>query len=176
METCHATNGPKLFFLFFQKMSSDGELSKLLAVGPSMEGKFFQNTCLAIYREIVWGTKKTVELLVVKEAWEAYAAEEKWSWTSVFCLRIEVRICWQGRRGLNGAETDIVMPEPLMQKVTGIKQIWNWLASMFGYLCYGNSPLNRSVLCYSDCIWLETSIASCVGLCNWRVLHAIWRL
>jgi hypothetical protein len=35
-------------------MFSDDELSKLLAVAPSLEGKFFENSCLAIYKEIVW--------------------------------------------------------------------------------------------------------------------------
>jgi hypothetical protein len=40
---------------FFFQMFSDNELSKLLSIAPSLEGKLFiKNTCMEIYEDIVF--------------------------------------------------------------------------------------------------------------------------
>lgn len=61
------------------KMFSDNELSKLLSLVPSLEGKFFKNTSLEIYKDIVWAHEvrdKVQRLLksLVKEARESCTA------------------------------------------------------------------------------------------------------
>ncbi|CAN6291184.1 unnamed protein product [Urochloa humidicola] len=62
------------------EMISDVELQKLQALAPSLEGKFFENTCLAVYNEIVWacGLRDKVERhlrFLVEEARKSNTAE-----------------------------------------------------------------------------------------------------
>ncbi|CAL4945338.1 unnamed protein product [Urochloa decumbens] len=62
------------------EMFSDDELPKLQALARSSEGKFFENTCLAIYNEIVWayGFRDKVERrlrFLVEEARKSNTAE-----------------------------------------------------------------------------------------------------
>jgi hypothetical protein len=61
-------------------MFSDDELSKLSALAPSLEGKFHENTCLEIYKDIVLarGIRNMAQRLLkslVKEARESCTAE-----------------------------------------------------------------------------------------------------
>jgi hypothetical protein len=61
-------------------MFSNDELSKLLALAPNLEGKFFENTCLEIYKDIVLarGVRNKAQRLLkslVKEARESCIAE-----------------------------------------------------------------------------------------------------
>jgi hypothetical protein len=61
-------------------MFSDDDLSKLLVLAPSLEGKFYKNTCLQIYKDIVLACEvrnqaQRVLKSLVKEARESCAAE-----------------------------------------------------------------------------------------------------
>jgi nucleolar protein 58 len=62
------------------KMFLDDELSKLSALAPSLEGKFYENTCLEIYKDIVLarGIRNKAQRLLkslVKEARESCTGE-----------------------------------------------------------------------------------------------------
>lgn len=63
-------------------MFSDNELSKLLSIAPSLEGKFFKNTCMEIYKDIVLarGVRDDVERVLKSLVKQGRESESSTTW------------------------------------------------------------------------------------------------